>query len=196
MYRRSGNNLRVCDDVHRRAPRLPTPMQRRLEVPAILAVAARRWFAAVHGEGGRLANEFNEEDDDAQKYLQFSRRSRLIIIIIMIIIIIITVIIVIIIIIIMIIIISSTILTNADSVQLNKSGACVPGLHHHDVGQGIAPLRNSNRWTVTQRRSLREMQSNRQVEPATCTRRPQPSEIILQCTEYNADALLFPMFRR
>ena len=52
----------------------------------------------------------------------------------------------------------------------------------------------------TQRRSLRAMrrtqQSHRQIEPATYTRRPHPSEIIIQCAEDNAHAPLFPMFRQ
>ena len=51
---------------------------------------------------------------------------------------------------------------------------------------------------ITHRRSLHEMrrtqQSHRQVDPATCTRRIHPSEIILQCTEDNEHAPLFPMF--
>ena len=86
----------------------------------------------------------------------------------------------------------------ANPVQLHMCRPWIPGLRHYDAEQGIAPGRTTNRRTVTQRRSLREMrrtkQSHRQVDAATCTRRPHPSEIILQCTEDYAHSPLFPMF--
>ena len=79
VYRRSRNDLRLRDDVPRRDLRLPTQTQRQPEVPTVLAVAAGRRFAAVYGEVGRLAKEFDGEVVDARKCLQFSHRFRVII---------------------------------------------------------------------------------------------------------------------